>query len=111
MATSTFGDQSRSVIDRFLHHRSSQNAQTRFTRFPSESSLHPVIATSETKRHQINSRAGVSANSVITNIIITIAQSTLHNLRRLFQEIDEFGGDEDTRALFFCKLCVGGHNS
>ena len=35
----TFGDQSTSVMDLFLHCRSSQKAHTRLTRFPSESSL------------------------------------------------------------------------
>ena len=35
----TFGDQSISVIDRFLPYRSSQNSQTRLTRLPSDSSL------------------------------------------------------------------------
>jgi hypothetical protein len=101
----TFGDQSMSVIERLRQYRSSQNSHTRFTRFPSESSLARAVS-----RGRMGGRPAApsvfAADGVVPDVVVLVVQRALHDLRRLLDEVEELGRRHDRALLLLRELCA-----
>lgn len=75
------------------------------TRWPSASSLWMQDQWYEHKGGRAkNSQAAINAYRVVPDIVVPVTQSSLHNLRRLFDERSEVRLSKDSLSLFIGQI-------